>query len=380
MYALINGRIFTSEETLEQHAVVIENALIKSLVPTSTLPNDIKKIDLQGLNVSPGFIDLQLNGCGGRLFNDDISAETLDIMHKTNLRHGTTHYLATLITANDAQIKHALETVKNYKQNHSSVLGLHLEGPYINRQKKGIHDPDQIRPYDLDMIKLMADYGGDTLKVVTLAPELTTAEIIQLLIKNNITVSAGHSLSDYNTAQHAFQAGISMATHLFNAMPSISARTPGLAAAILDNPNVFAGIIVDGVHVDYPLVKLAKKLKHQHLFLVTDAVSPAGTNMTAFKLGPHNIQVKNGQCIAEDGTIGGSALTMNNAIINCVNHVGIELAEALRMATLYPAKAINQGHHLGKIAPGYSADLAIFDNSLNVTAAVSAGQWHNTVK
>ncbi|MGI0119331.1 N-acetylglucosamine-6-phosphate deacetylase [Zooshikella sp. RANM57] len=378
MYALINGCIFTGEETLEQHAVVIENTSIKAIVPVNTLTKDIKKIDLHGHNVSPGFIDLQLNGCGGRLFNDDISAETLDIMHKTNLRHGTTHYLPTLITTNDTQIKNALETVKNYQQKHASVIGLHLEGPYINRQKKGIHDPNQIRPYDIEMIKLMAEYGGDTLKVVTLAPELTTTEIIQLLVNNKIIVSAGHSLSDYNTAQLAFQAGISMATHLFNAMPSISARTPGLATAILENSTVFAGIIVDGIHVDYSLVKLAHTLKPQQLFLVTDAVSPAGTNMTAFNLGPHTIQVKNGQCIAEDGTIGGSALTMNNAINNCVNHVGIELAEALRMATLYPARAINQDHYLGKVAPGYSADLAIFDNSLNIKATVSSGHWHDT--
>ncbi|NER81076.1 MAG: N-acetylglucosamine-6-phosphate deacetylase [Leptolyngbya sp. SIO1D8] len=375
MYALTNGTFYTGTEVLQNHALLIEAHRIVDVLPTAGLPTSCTQLDLQGLHVSPGFVDLQLNGCGGVMFNDEIAAETLDTLHQTNLRSGTTSFLPTLITAPDEDMQTAMTVVQAYRQSFPyRVLGLHLEGPYLNPKRKGIHNGAYVRSPDKAMVEAISAFGSETVKLVTLAPESVTAQDIQTLATAGITVSAGHTNASYTEALAGFQAGIRMATHLFNAMSPWQSRSPGMVGAIFSRSDIYAGIIADGHHVHFASIALAKQLKGDKLVLVTDATPPAGATIDAFMIGGQKVFYRDGKCVSAEGTLGGSALTMIEAIANCVRSVGIPLDEALRMATLYPAKAIKMDHELGRLAPGYLANLTILDDELNVVGIMDHGK------
>lgn len=374
MYALINCKLYTAFTVQHDHALLVDDGHIRALVPTAQLPSDCQQVDLHGLHVAPGFIDLQLNGCGGVMFNDAIAPSTLDTMHQTNLRSGTTSFLPTLITTADADMAAAISVVRDYRHTHPhSVLGLHLEGPYLNPKRKGIHNGEFVRSPDAQMVSAIAAAGSKVVKIITLAPEQVDPAVIRQLTAAGIVVSAGHTDANETEARQGFAAGVSMVTHLFNAMSPWQSRSPGMVGAALDSREVYAGIIVDGHHVHFTSVGLAKKLKGDKLFLVTDATPPAGTQMDSFIIGGQTVFYRDGKCVSAEGTLGGSALTMIEAIANCVHHVGIELDEAVRMATLYPARAIGVEHQLGRIAPDYIANLAIFNDDLKIVAVVDQG-------
>ncbi|ELH3007823.1 TPA: N-acetylglucosamine-6-phosphate deacetylase [Vibrio vulnificus] len=375
MYALTNCKIYTGSDVLSEHALIIENDLIQSIVPTADLPSGIEVKDLAGANVSPGFIDLQLNGCGGVMLNDEITAETMQIMHKANLKSGCTSFLPTLITSSDEDMRSAISAARDYHaQYQNQSLGLHLEGPYLNVMKKGIHSVDYIRPSDTSMVDFICE-NADVVAKVTLAPELNDPEHIEKLRNAGIVVSIGHTNATYAEARKGFEAGITFATHLFNAMTPMVGREPGVVGAIYDTPDVYAGIIADGFHVDYANIRIAHKIKGEKLVLVTDATAPAGANMDYFIFVGKKVYYRDGKCVDENGTLGGSALTMIEAVQNTVEHVGIALDEALRMATLYPAKAIGVDAQLGRIKKGYIANLTVFDRDFNVKATVVNGQY-----
>ncbi|MER0305891.1 N-acetylglucosamine-6-phosphate deacetylase [Vibrio vulnificus] len=375
MYALTNCKIYTGSDVLSEHALIIENDLIQSIVPAVDLPSGIEVKDLAGANVSPGFIDLQLNGCGGVMLNDEITAETMQIMHKANLKSGCTSFLPTLITSSDEDMRAAISTAREYHaQYQNQSLGLHLEGPYLNVMKKGIHSVDYIRPSDTSMVDFICE-NADVVAKVTLAPELNDPEHIEKLRNAGIVVSIGHTNATYAEARKGFEAGITFATHLFNAMTPMVGREPGVVGAIYDTPDVYAGIIADGFHVDYANIRIAHKIKGEKLVLVTDATAPAGANMDYFIFVGKKVYYRDGKCVDENGTLGGSALTMIEAVQNTVEHVGIALDEALRMATLYPAKAIGVDAQLGRIKKGYIANLTVFDRDFNVKATVVNGQY-----
>ncbi|MGL0936951.1 N-acetylglucosamine-6-phosphate deacetylase [Vibrio vulnificus] len=375
MYALTNCKIYTGSDVLSEHALIIENDLIQSIVPAADLPSGIEVKDLAGANVSPGFIDLQLNGCGGVMLNDEITAETMQIMHKANLKSGCTSFLPTLITSSDEDMRAAISAAREYHaQYQNQSLGLHLEGPYLNVMKKGIHSVDYIRPSDTSMVDFICE-NLDVVAKVTLAPELNDPEHIEKLRNAGIVVSIGHTNATYAEARKGFEAGITFATHLFNAMTPMVGREPGVVGAIYDTPDVYAGIIADGFHVDYANIRIAHKIKGEKLVLVTDATAPAGANMDYFIFVGKKVYYRDGKCVDENGTLGGSALTMIEAVQNTVEHVGIALDEALRMATLYPAKAIGVDAQLGRIKKGYIANLTIFDRDFNVKATVVNGQY-----
>ncbi|ANN27252.1 N-acetylglucosamine-6-phosphate deacetylase [Vibrio vulnificus] len=375
MYALTNCKIYTGSDVLSEHALIIENDLIQSIVPAADLPSGIEVKDLAGANVSPGFIDLQLNGCGGVMLNDEITAETMQIMHKANLKSGCTSFLPTLITSSDEDMRAAISAAREYHaQYQNQSLGLHLEGPYLNVMKKGIHSVDYIRPSDTSMVDFICE-NADVVAKVTLAPELNDPEHIEKLRNAGIVVSIGHTNATYAEARKGFEAGITFATHLFNAMTPMVGREPGVVGAIYDTPDVYAGIIADGFHVDYANIRIAHKIKGEKLVLVTDATAPAGANMDYFIFVGKKVYYRDGKCVDENGTLGGSALTMIEAVQNTVEHVGIALDEALRMATLYPAKAIGVDAQLGRIKKGYIANLTVFDRDFNVKATVVNGQY-----
>ncbi|EGR1120269.1 TPA: N-acetylglucosamine-6-phosphate deacetylase [Vibrio parahaemolyticus] len=375
MYALSNCKIYTGSDVLTDHAVIVENDLIQSIVPVAELPKGIEVKDLNGANLSPGFIDLQLNGCGGVMLNDAITAETMQIMHEANLKSGCTSFLPTLITSSDEDMRAAISAVREYhKKYQNQSLGLHLEGPYLNVAKKGIHSVDFIRPSDDGMIDLICS-NADIIAKVTLAPEQNDPEHIARLKAAGIVVSIGHTNATYAEARKGFEAGITFATHLFNAMTPMVGREPGVVGAIYDTPEIYAGIIADGFHVDYANIRIAHKIKGEKLVLVTDATAPAGANIDHFIFVGKKVYYRDGKCVDENGTLGGSALTMIEAVQNTVEHAGIALEEALRMATLYPATAIGVEDRLGRIRKGMVANLTIFDRDFNVKATVVNGQY-----
>ncbi|SQD78365.1 N-acetylglucosamine-6-phosphate deacetylase [Moritella yayanosii] len=374
MYALTNCTIYTTDRVLTEHCVIVDGEFIHDLVALTDCPTDIERIDLAGASLTAGFIDLQLNGCGGVLFNTDISINTLEIMQQTNERFGCTSYLPTLITATDTEMKSAIDTMAAYLNKHSNqALGLHLEGPYLSTAKKGIHSIDLIRRSEQTMIDHICSHSA-VISKITLAPENTAPAHIQQLSAANVLVSVGHSNATYTECMQGFEAGARFATHLFNAMSSITGRDPGVVGAIYDHQDVYAGIIVDGHHVDYANVRMSHKLMGEKLVLVTDAVAPAGADIESFDFVGTEVFYRDGKCVGADGTLGGSALTMIEAVENTVKHVGLPLAETLRMANLYPAKAIGVDDKLGSIAKGKVANLTAFDADFTVIKTIVNGQ------
>ncbi|MFI3308307.1 N-acetylglucosamine-6-phosphate deacetylase [Ewingella allii] len=376
MYALINGRIYTGHDVLDNHAVVIADGKIERVCLAAELPANMETRDLDGASLAPGFIDLQLNGCGGVQFNDSleaISVKTLEIMQKANEKSGCTSYLPTLITCSDDYMKHGINVMRDYlKKYPHQALGLHLEGPYLSPLKKGTHNPAFIRKPDSAMIDYLCA-NANVITKVTLAPEMAEDKYIRQLRDAGIIVSGGHSNATYEEARKGFAAGITFTTHLFNAMPAITGRQPGLVSAIFDTPEVYTGIIVDGHHVAWANVRNAKKLKGDKLVLVTDATAPAGADIQEFIFAGKTIYYRDGLCVDENGVLSGSALTMIEAVQNSVEHVGIALDEALRMATLYAARAIGVDAQLGSIEAGKVANLTAFTHDFKITKTIVNG-------
>ena len=373
MYALINGEIYTGEGIVKNKAIIIDGNRVEALV--DEIPKDIKVIDLQGKIVAPAFIDLQLNGCGGVLFNDEISLDTLRVMNETNIKTGTTSYLPTLITTTDKNIEKALKLVEETENlEEIGVLGLHIEGPYISIPKKGIHNPAYIRVMSDEIIHKIAKFGSKVTKIMTIAPENAKVEHLKELKDSGINLSIGHTNATYEEALEKVEY-FKMATHLFNAMSSFTSREPGVIGAIFENKSLYTGIIVDGVHSHYGSVKIAKDILKEKLFLVTDAVAPVGTNMESFMFEGNKVLYKDGKCISPDGTLGGSALTMIEGVQNLVKHVGVSLEEALFMASTYPAKAIRVDDKYGYIKEGYIADLVVLDKELNISNMIVKGEY-----
>ncbi|KAE9532865.1 N-acetylglucosamine-6-phosphate deacetylase [Ursidibacter arcticus] len=374
-YALTNCVVYTGNDVLYQHAVIVKDDKIDAIVHQQELPKDLDKIDLKGANLSAGFIDLQLNGCGGVMFNEDISVRTLEIMQETNLKSGTTSYLPTFITSPDEGMKQAVQVMRDYLAKYKNqALGLHLEGPYLSVAKKGVHRPEYIREASGEMIDFLCN-NGDVITKLTIAAENGTADHIQKFVDAGIIVSIGHSNATYEQAKQRIEQGISFATHLHNAMSPISSgREGGVVGAVLDS-DIYTGIIVDGLHVDWSNVRIAKKAKGDKLVIVTDAVAPAGANIDHFIFVGKKVLYKDGKCIDEFGSLGGAAVTMIESIRNVIQHTDISLEEAIRMCTLYPAKAIHVDDHLGSIEVGKIANLAVFDNQFNVLGTAVNGEW-----
>ena len=373
-----NAKIFDGEKFIEENAVITEGKLIKKVLKASELTQDEingnEVIDINGMVLSPGFIDLQINGCGGVLFNDDISMEALKIMNETNKKFGCTSFLPTLITSPDEKIEKALELIKaNKDKEEIGVLGLHIEGPYISVEKKGIHRPEYIRVLSDEIVQKIADAGSEVTKIITIAPEKAEIKHLKTLKNAGINIAVGHSNATYEECMEKKEY-FNCATHLYNAMSPLESRKPGVIGFLFNNDTTNCGIIVDGFHMEFPAVEIAKKILKERLYLVTDAVSPAGTtDMKEFMFEGNRVLYENGKCISPSGTLGGSALVMSEGVKNLVEHVNVSLEEALRMATSYPAKAVSVDDRYGYIKEGYIADLTYLDKDYNVKGPVAKG-------
>ena len=356
MKAYMNGRVFTGEKWLKGVCILVENNKIVEIVAENNLPLDVQRIDLQGNTLAPAFIDLQIYGGNGHLFGEYPSVNALEATYNYCLAGGAAHYMPTVATHSEAVMFAAMEAVKTYQnQGKKGVLGLHLEGPYINAQKRGAHLKEFIREYpSVKTVEKLLERAEGVVKMMTIAPEVVSDDVIDLLQKHGVTLSIGHTNATFAEATSAFAKGIHAATHLFNAMSPFQHRELGVVGAIYSDATVCTSVVADGYHVDFEAIRLSKLILHERLFLITDAVTE---NLN----GRYNHRLSGDKYIISDGTLSGSALTMLKAVQNCVEKIGISLEESLRMATLYPAKVVGLDHKLGRIDVGFEADFVVFD-------------------
>ncbi|MBB6095953.1 N-acetylglucosamine-6-phosphate deacetylase [Povalibacter uvarum] len=366
--ALINGRVLQSAGFVEGLAVLVHAGKIVDVLPaTHERARGAAPHDLHGQLLLPGFIDTQVNGGGGVLFNDNPGIESIRAIGQAHRRFGTTGFLPTLISDDLHVVENAIAGVQAaIDAGVPGVLGIHIEGPFLNVQRKGVHDATKLRELDETAIKLLTSlHGGKTL--ITLAPEMTTPDIIRKLAGAGMIVSAGHSNGTYADIRAALDNGLSGFTHLFNAMSQLTGREPGVVGAALDDQKSWCGIILDGLHVDPVVLRIALRSKpHDRFMLVTDAMPSVGIDGDEFMLQGRRIVVRDGKCLDEAGTLAGSHLNMAEAIANAARLLDIDLAQAVRMASQYPAAFLGLDNELGKIQRGYRASFVVADDEMNV--------------
>jgi N-acetylglucosamine-6-phosphate deacetylase len=352
---LCNAKIFTGETWLTGYALHIENGKIQGILAEKYLPKSISKMDLDGQILTAGLLDTQIYGGDGLLFAENLNEAALERIERYLMKTGTAGFLITLPSVPFEVIEKAIEVVRNYlPKSKGALLGLHVEGPYLNPEKKGAHRADWIKTPEPQEVKLLIDAAKEGIvRFITIAPEMVSPEVTQQLLASEMVVSAGHTLATYELYMAAFAAGIKHVTHLYNAMPQVEGRKPGLMAAIADSPNVQVSIIADGQHVHFPAFRLAKKVLGAQLYAITDAVT-----------GTDRLKLKNGAYFNENDTLTGSAMTLPTTIQNCIQEIGLTPEEALRMVTLYPAKAMKMEANLGSIAIGKSAIFTVFDEKM----------------
>jgi N-acetylglucosamine-6-phosphate deacetylase len=313
----------------------------------------------QGCWLAPGFIDLQVNGGGDLLFNNSPTAETIHTIAAAHRKFGTTGLLPTFITDTRAKMAAALAAVQSLVDSEPSLLGIHLEGPFLSPERAGVHDPRLMRAPDEADLKLLCAPRRNSV-LVTLAPEQVPQGFIAELVRSGIRVSLGHSMATYEETCAAMVEGLTGFTHLFNAMRPPTAREPGPVGAALDSPAAYYGLIVDDFHVSPAMLRLALRGCGRPM-LVTDAMPPVGGSQARFALYGDEIELRDGRCLRADGTLAGAALDMATAVRNCVNLLHVPLEEALGFASKNPAEFIGVGQRLGRLAPGYRADMVALD-------------------
>ncbi|MCG7508919.1 N-acetylglucosamine-6-phosphate deacetylase [Mesorhizobium retamae] len=376
--AFTGARIFDGADWHDNAALIVSDGLVEAIAKRDDTPSDAEIVDLGGGILAPGFIDLQVNGGGGVMLNDHPDLASIETICRAHAPFGTTALLPTLITDTPEITAAAIAAGAEAAQRKlPGFLGLHLEGPHLSLARKGAHDPKLIRPMnDADEAALIATRAKLPVLQTTVAPESVTAAQVEVLAKAGIVVSLGHSDTDYATATTYAKAGASMATHLFNAMSQIGNREPGLAGAAIDSGTMFAGLIADGIHVHPATIEIALKAKQgpARIFLVTDAMATIGTDMTEFTLNGRTVYRKDGSLRLADGTLAGADLDMISAVRFMHQVVGIELAEALRMASLYAAEAVGQSHRLGRFAKGTAADIVALSDDLAMKGTWIGGE------
>ncbi|WP_420139134.1 N-acetylglucosamine-6-phosphate deacetylase [Sphingomonas sp.] len=371
--ALVNGRLMLPAGVREDLCVIVEEGRISAL--SDDVPAGAERIDLEGKLLLAGFIDTQVNGGGGALFNDDPSVQTIRVIGAAHRRFGTTGFLPTLISDDLAVVARAIEAVDQaIEDGVPGVLGIHIEGPFLSLARHGIHDPEKIRRFDAEAIELLSSARhGRTL--VTLAPEEVDPAAIQALVSRGVVVAAGHTNADYETIVRAVDHGLSGFTHIFNAMSPLMNRAPGVVGAALDDDRTIAGIIVDGHHLHPAAVRIALRAKGaERLMLVTDAMPSVGTDRTEFILQGRRIHEEDGLLRDDQGVLAGSALDMAGAVRNIMAQTGVSLRDATAMASAVPARFIGVDDATGKIAIGLRADLILVDGDLNVVRSWIGGR------
>ncbi|HWZ36202.1 MAG TPA: N-acetylglucosamine-6-phosphate deacetylase [Mucilaginibacter sp.] len=365
--ALHNFRLITDGVITTRKAIIIEDGKIIDIVEVTQIPADAEQIDLNNNYLAPGLIDLQVYGSGGKLLGSIYQEEALAQMEADFLKQGTTGFLATIGTHSDEFFEKVIVAAKSYRDKcKGNFLGLHLEGPFLNPLRKGAHLAEYMHKATIDKVKRWLDLGDGVIKMMTIAPELQDDKVLNYLNDQGVILSSGHSNATYQEGKSFLNSPVKAVTHLYNAMPPIHHREPGYIPAIFEE-RPYTSIVADGVHVDFAMVRLAKRELGDKLFLITDAV----TETTGGTYPLHELR-GNHYVMPPHYTLSGSCLTMLKAVQNCVEHVGIDLAEAINMASLYPAQLIG-AIDKGRIDKGSVADFVVFDDAFKVKATVFKG-------
>ena len=374
-YAVAADTLFDGRVVQRHWAVLVEEARISWLGPRRDLPSNVPVEELpRGCWLVPGFIDVQVNGGGDVLFNDDPSPSGINRIVTAHRRYGTTALLPTLISATSEKMREAWSAINSVPAS-SGVLGIHFEGPFLSPDKPGVHDRAMIRTPAVEDYDLLFS-PSDRLRLVTLAPEQVRAGFITDLTQAGVRVALGHSMATYAQTRAALAEGLTGFTHLFNAMRPLASREPGPIAAALESPGAWFGIIVDGAHVDPAILRLALR-GSAHPMLVTDAMPPVGGHCSTFSLFGREVLARGQTCMREDGALAGSALGMIGAVDNCVRLLEVPLSTALSYASYEPANFLGLGHRLGRLAAGYQADMiALAPDTMQVGATWVAGHRH----
>jgi len=357
---LFARKVYTGKEVLEDQLITIENGKITTIENSYYFP-EIKSVN----NLAAGLFDSHINGGEKFYFTQKADEEAIDDIYKASFQTGTAYVLPTLITSPQENILKGIEAIKNYQEKYpdSGVLGMHLEGPFLNPIKRGAHLTEYVRKPTNAELEEIIRYGKGIISLITIAPEMFTTDQIQMLLESGITVSAGHSNATYEEATKAFSQGIHLVTHLYNAMSAFGHRQPGLVGATFDTQFVYAPIIIDGVHCDFASARIAYKIKKDKLFLISDALF-LGEKMTEFKWGEFDAYLKDGRYTNSDGNLAGATISLGDAVRNAVQIIDIPLQEAIEMATIRPAKALGISDKIGQIAVGFPAVFTTFDDNL----------------
>ncbi|MFZ5962838.1 N-acetylglucosamine-6-phosphate deacetylase [Thalassococcus sp. BH17M4-6] len=357
--ALTGAAIFDGDSLRQSHALLLEGDICAGIVAASDIPDGFEAQDMQGVTLLPGFVDLQVNGGGGVMFNDDTSADGLAAIAAAHATTGTRALLPTLITDTPDRTRAAIDAAEAaIERRVPGIIGLHLEGPHLSVARKGAHDPDLIRPMTVADEALLAEAAQRLPNLmVTVAPENVTADQIARLAEAGVIVSLGHTDCGIDVARAAFAAGAACVTHLFNAMSQLGSREPGLVGAALTTPGVSAGLIADGIHVHAATIRAALDAKHAEgrIFLVTDAMSTVGSDITEFTLNGRRVLRRDGRLTLENGTLAGADLEFCTALRVLTEDVGVPQATAFAMATDWPARLLRHRGGTGRFQPGEAA-------------------------
>ncbi|MFI5186153.1 MAG: N-acetylglucosamine-6-phosphate deacetylase [Chitinophagales bacterium] len=352
-------KLFTGDNWLYDQVLVVNKGIIEKVIPASLFTEDVPVEYFPGCFMAPAFIDLQIYGAHQKLFAVYPGTDSLDKLKKYCNSGGAAYCLPTVATNTMDVFYKCIDAIRDYwNKGGGGILGLHIEGPWINPAKRGAHIESFIHSPARREVEELIGYGRDVIKMITLAPEVCSREVIDFILNNNIIVSAGHSNATYKQAMQGFNNGIKTATHLYNAMSSLQHREPGLVGAIFNNENVMCSIIADGHHVNYEAIRIAKKIMGQRLFAITDAVTETNEGYYQHYLAGDKYEAA--------GILSGSALTMSKALQNLVNHAGIELEEALRICSLHPAKVMGLENELGKIEKGHKAKMIVMNEKMEL--------------
>jgi N-acetylglucosamine-6-phosphate deacetylase len=366
--ALAGARVFDGAHLLDGRAVVIDADRVVAVVPDRELPAGIRVRWLDGL-LAPGFIDVQVNGGGGVLFNDERTVAGIAAIGAAHRRYGTTGFLPTLVTDTREVMAEAVGAANEaLRQGVPGVLGIHLEGPFLNPDRKGVHDPRLMRGIEEEDVAIATSLVGGRM-LMTIAPEKVPVATVGRLAGAGIHLSAGHTTASYEAMMAAKAAGLTGVTHLFNAMPPLAGREPGVIGAALDDGDLFVGLIVDMHHVSAASLRVAIAAKGwERMMLVTDAMPSVGSDAPSFTMQGRLITRANGRLTTADGTLAGSDLDMASAVRNTVEALGLPLEAALHMASRAPAEFLGLSDRYGRIAAGYQASLVLLDDGLRVRA------------
>jgi N-acetylglucosamine-6-phosphate deacetylase len=357
-------KIFTGNNWLTNQAVIIIDGIIDNIIPASSLDREMPTESLQGCFIAPAFIDLQIYGAHKKLFAVYPEPDSLQKLNEYCIGGGAAYCLPTAATNTIDVFYKCIDAIRDYwKQDGEGILGFHIEGPWINPIKRGAHIESFIHSPTINEARELLDYGEGVIKIITLAPEVCSAEVIKLIQGRGIIISAGHSNATYKQGVAAFKSGIRMATHLYNAMSPLQHREPGLVGAIFNDANTRCSVIPDGHHVDYAAIRIAKKIMGERLFTITDAVTETNEGYYQHYLAGDKYEAA--------GILSGSALTMHKAFQNLIKYAGIDIDEALRMCSLYPAKVVGMENKLGKIEKGYYAKMIVINDQMELIKTIT---------